>query len=339
MVNGHATSDNWNGVFTPGERIRLRIINASAMTIFNVRMPGLPMTVVQADGLHVQPLETDEFQMGVAETYDVIIEPTEDRAYAFVAESIDRSGQVVASFGPRPGMRAAEPEMRAVPTLTMRDMGMDHGAMGHGDMAGMDMSGDDAEMDHSTMDHGSMDHDSMDHSAMGHGNMQMDHSMHSGMDMASEESDARSPNFRQRQRRNYEYRSDIGDALRRMGSDFRNVVKYDFTALQLATWLTLWAGSVFNTYPKCQDPATGSRLPWCDAMAVLVGAWDVLAAVTIAVAFVWVKRGGCGPWKAKKEAGASGDDLGGTHSHEIEICPEVLSSKRQEHRVLLLLRC
>ncbi|MAI89276.1 copper resistance system multicopper oxidase [Ponticaulis sp.] len=187
MVNGHATSDNWNGVFTPGERIRLRIINASAMTIFNVRMPGLPMTVVQADGLHVQPLETDEFQMGVAETYDVIIEPTEDRAYAFVAESIDRSGQVVASFGPRPGMRAAEPEMRAVPTLTMRDMGMDHGAMGHGDMAGMDMSGDDAEMDHSTMDHGSMDHDSMDHSAMGHGNMQMDHSMHSGMDMASED--------------------------------------------------------------------------------------------------------------------------------------------------------
>jgi len=169
LINGHATADNWNGVFQPGERVRLRIINASAMTIFNVRLPGLPMTIVAADGLNVQPLEVDEFQMGVAETYDVIVQPAEDRAYAFVAESIDRSGQAVATFGPRPGMRAEAPALRAVPTLTMKDMGMDHGAMGH------------KSMDMGSMDHGSMDMSAMDHS--GHG--MMDHGDHdmNGMDM------------------------------------------------------------------------------------------------------------------------------------------------------------
>ncbi|MBB36359.1 MAG: copper-binding protein [Hirschia sp.] len=160
LINGHATSDNWNGVFNPGERVRLRIINASAMTLFNVRMPGLPMTIVASDGLNVQPLEVDEFQMGVAETYDVIIEPKEQRAYAFVAESIDRSGQAVATFGPRPGMRAEAPPLRAVPTLTMKDMGMDHGSMSGGDMQ---------------MDHGDMDHSTMDHAAMGHDMSGMDH--------------------------------------------------------------------------------------------------------------------------------------------------------------------
>tara|TARA_X000000950_G_C13916520_1_gene661295 strand:+ start:2817 stop:4826 length:2010 start_codon:yes stop_codon:yes gene_type:complete len=174
LINGHSTADNWNGVFNPGERVRLRVINASAMTIFNVRIPGLPMKVVQADGLHVQPVEVDEFQMGVAETYDVIIEPQDDQAYAFVAESIDRSGQAVATLGPRPGMRAQAPELRAIPTLTMRDMGMNHGSIGH------DMSG----MDHGSMDHGSMDHSGhdmsgdMDHSAMGHDMGGMDHSAH-----------------------------------------------------------------------------------------------------------------------------------------------------------------
>ena len=161
LINGHSTVDNWNGVFTPGERVRLRIINASAMSIFNVRMPDLPMTVVAADGLNVKPVETDEFQMGVAETYDVIIEPSEARAYAFVAESIDRSGQAVATFGPRPGMRAAEPAIRAVPTLTMKDMAMDHGGMSH---EGHDMG----DMDHSGHDMSGMDHDGHDMSAMTH---------------------------------------------------------------------------------------------------------------------------------------------------------------------------
>ena len=170
LINGHATSDNWNGVFTPGERVRLRIINASAMTIFNVRMPGLPMTIVAADGLNVQPLEVDEFQMGVAETYDVIIEPKDDRAIAFVAESIDRSGQAVATFGPRPGMRAEAPALRAVPTLTMKDMGMDHAAMGHDMSGGMEMTGENMDgMNHSghgMMNHGDHDMSGMDHAAM-----------------------------------------------------------------------------------------------------------------------------------------------------------------------------
>ncbi len=169
LINGHSTADNWNGVFVPGERVRLRIINAAAMTLFNVRIPGLPMTIVQSDGLNVQPLEVDEFQMGVAETYDVIIEPKDDKAYAFVAESIDRSGQAVATFGPKPGMRATEPALRAVPTLTMKDMGMDHSAHGKsgGNQAGHDMG--------KTMDMGAMDHSKMDHSAhAGHGGMMPD---------------------------------------------------------------------------------------------------------------------------------------------------------------------
>jgi CopA family copper-resistance protein len=179
VINGHSTADNFNMVFNPGERVRIRIINAAAMTLFNVRIPGLPMTVVQADGLNVQPIETDEFQMGVAETYDVIVEPTETRPYAFVAESIDRSGQVVATLGLKPGMRAEAPALRAVPVLTMKDMGMDHAAMGH-DMGSMDMADTPdtsmAGMDHSEMqkpktDSANTGHDmgAMDHSMMGHG--------------------------------------------------------------------------------------------------------------------------------------------------------------------------
>ena len=185
LINGHTTLDNWNGIFEPGERVRLRIINASAMTIFNVRIPGLPMTIVQADGLHVQPLETDEFQMGVAETYDVIIEPKADKAYAFVAEAIDRSGQVVATLGPRAGMRADAPVMRAVPTLTMKDMGMDHGSHGGHDMhnmSKMEKKAPEKAVDHSGhhdmngMDHSRMNHQTMDHS-------KMDHASHGGHDM------------------------------------------------------------------------------------------------------------------------------------------------------------
>jgi CopA family copper-resistance protein len=150
LINGHSTADNWNGAFEPGQRVRLRIINASAMTLFNVRMPGLPMTVVASDGLNIQPIETDEFQIGVAETYDVIIQPEEARAYAFVAEAIDRSGMAVATFGPRPGMRAAAPPLRERPILTLRDMG-------HGEMGAMD------EMPDGAADHSAMGHD--DHAA------------------------------------------------------------------------------------------------------------------------------------------------------------------------------
>ncbi len=156
LVNGHGPDENWTGLFRPGERVRLRIINASAMSIFNVRIPGLPMTVVQADGVDVRPVEVDEFQISVAETYDVIVRPTEDRAYTIVSEAIDRSGMGRATLAPRLGMTAEVPPLREVPTLTMRDMGM--GGMDHGGMAGMDhgaMAG---------MDHGAMS--GMDHAAM-----------------------------------------------------------------------------------------------------------------------------------------------------------------------------
>ena len=150
LINGHGPQENWTGLFAPGERVRLRIINASAMTNFNVRIPGLPMTVVLADGQPVQPVEIDEFQIGVAETYDVIVRPVSDAAYGLIAESIDRSGQVRGTLAPRLGMVGAIPLLRERPLLTMRDMGM--GDMGS-DMAGMDMSGggDMAGMDHSKM--------------------------------------------------------------------------------------------------------------------------------------------------------------------------------------------
>ena len=136
LINGHGPAENWTGLFRPGERVRLRIINASAMSIFNVRIPGLAMTVVQADGENVRPVEVDEFQISVAETYDVIVRPTEDRAYTIVSEAIDRSGMGRATLAPRPGMTAEVPPLRQVPNLTMRDMGM--GSMDHGAMAGMD---------------------------------------------------------------------------------------------------------------------------------------------------------------------------------------------------------
>ena len=138
LINGHGLAENWTGLFRPGERVRLRVINAGAMTIFNLRIPGLRMAVVQADGLDVRPVAVDELQIANAETYDVIVEPTEDRAYALVAEAADRSGLVRATLAPRPGMVAPPPPLRERPLLKMRDMGMDMGGMhasgGHGDM-------------------------------------------------------------------------------------------------------------------------------------------------------------------------------------------------------------
>ncbi|MBX9461094.1 MAG: copper resistance system multicopper oxidase [Brevundimonas sp.] len=157
LINGHGPQENWTGLFRPGERVRLRIINASAMSIFNVRIPGLAMTVVQADGENVRPVETDEFQISVAETYDVIVRPTEDRAYTIVSEAIDRSGMGRATLAPRLGMTAEVPPLREVPNLTMRDMGM--GGMDHGSMAGMDhgaMSTGPSSPAMAGMDHGAM---------------------------------------------------------------------------------------------------------------------------------------------------------------------------------------
>ena len=169
LINGHGPRDNWTALFRPGERMRLRIINASAMSIMNIRIPGLPMTVVQCDGQNVQPIETDEFQMGVAETYDVIVTPKEDRAYTFVAEAIDRSGLARATLAPRPGMEAEVPPLRERPLLTMKDMGISHGGMDHGEMGHAEMAHEEMGQSHMAMGHsgaGTMDHDAMDHMAM-----------------------------------------------------------------------------------------------------------------------------------------------------------------------------
>lgn len=192
LINGHGPADNWTAVFNPGERVRLRIINASAMTLFNLRIPGVPMTVVQADGLNVRPVETDEFQIGVAETYDVIVAPPADRAVTFVAESIDRSGMARATIAPEAGMTAEVPPLRPRPLLTMKDMGMDMSGM---EMPGMEMGRTDmtAPAGGMAMDHSAMGHDmgaapmpdaGMGHGAMAGSGMAMDHSA-MGHDMSA----------------------------------------------------------------------------------------------------------------------------------------------------------
>jgi len=162
VMNGVGPVGNWTGLFQPGERVRLRFINASAATHFDVRIPGLPMTVVQADGLYVKPVETDEFRIAIAETYDVIVEPDETDAYTIFAESMDRSGFARGTLAVREGLEAAIPERRERHLLTMADMG--HGD--HGAHAGMDMG--DMEGDAGSMAPAAMDHAEMDHAAMGH---------------------------------------------------------------------------------------------------------------------------------------------------------------------------
>src|SRR5690606_21067146 len=122
LINGQGPQENWTGLFRPGERVRLRVINASAMSIFNVRIPELPMTIVQADGNDVRPVEVDEFQISVAETYDVVVKPAGNRAYTLVAESADRSGMGRATLAPGLGMTAPVPPLRARPTLGLDDM-------------------------------------------------------------------------------------------------------------------------------------------------------------------------------------------------------------------------
>lgn len=143
LVNGLPPAGNWTGLFHPGERVRLRFINASAATYFDVRIPGLPMTVVQADGNDVQPVTVDEFRIAVAETYDVIVTIDEDRAYTLFAETMDRSGYAAGTLAPRQGMTAPLPPRRTRPIRTMADMGMDHGggaglAVGMPAMPGME---------------------------------------------------------------------------------------------------------------------------------------------------------------------------------------------------------
>jgi FtsP/CotA-like multicopper oxidase with cupredoxin domain len=136
LMNGMAPASNWTALFNRGERVRLRFINGSAMSIFDVRIPGLKLTVVAADGQDVEPVTVDEFRIATAETYDVIVEPKEDRAYTIFAQAIDRSGYTCGTLAPRAGLTAEVPPLDPRPLLTMSDMGMSHGA-GHADHAAM----------------------------------------------------------------------------------------------------------------------------------------------------------------------------------------------------------
>ena len=134
LMNGKAAHENPTFLAGPGQRVRLRIVNASTMTFFDIRIPGLPMDVVQADGQNIKPVETDELRIAVAETYDVVVTIPDDRAYTLFAETMDRSGYACGTLAPREGMFAPIPGRRRRPMLTMADMGM----MMHGEMEGMD---------------------------------------------------------------------------------------------------------------------------------------------------------------------------------------------------------
>jgi CopA family copper-resistance protein len=134
LMNGVTPAGNWTGLFEPGERVRLRFINGSAMSYFDVRIPGLKMTVVAADGLHVHPVTIDEFRIATAETYDVIVEPTGQDAFTIFAQALDRTGFAAGTLALREGLRAPVPELDGRVQLTMVDMG--HGSMGH-DMGAM----------------------------------------------------------------------------------------------------------------------------------------------------------------------------------------------------------
>jgi CopA family copper-resistance protein len=185
LVNGKTPDQNWTGLFKAGEKIRLRFINASAMSFYDVRIPGLEMKVVSADGQPVEPVMVDEFRFGVSETYDVIVQPSRNKAYSIVAESIDRTGFALATLAPHEGMRGALPAHRPMSLLTMADMGhdmhgMDHSSHSDHDMQAMD-HGNHSDHDMHGMDHSS--HSDHDMQAMDHGN-HSDHDMH-GMDHSS----------------------------------------------------------------------------------------------------------------------------------------------------------
>ncbi|NUZ08445.1 copper resistance system multicopper oxidase [Piscinibacter koreensis] len=182
LMNGLPAAGNWTGLVRSGERVRLRFINGSSQTYFNVRIPGLPMTIVQADGQNVQPVTVDEFQIATAETYDVIVQPQAEQAYTVFAESMDRSGYVRGTLATRPGLAAPVPALRKRPLRNMVDMGMDMESM---DMPGMSHGAKPMAMDAGSMqgmaamDHGSMQGmPGMDHGAQPPGSMP-------GMDMGA----------------------------------------------------------------------------------------------------------------------------------------------------------
>jgi CopA family copper-resistance protein len=166
LTNGVTPAGNWTGLFRPGERVRLRFINSGAMTFFDVRIPGLKMTVVQTDGVDVEPVTVDEIRIGVAETYDVLVTPKED-AYTIFAQSMDRTGFARGTLAVRAGLTVPVPALDKPEPLTMEDMmgAMDHGAHGG---AGMDSAQAMPGMDHGQhampMDHSGHTMPAMDHS-------------------------------------------------------------------------------------------------------------------------------------------------------------------------------
>lgn len=179
LINGTTSLGNWTGLFAPGEKVRLRFINGAAMTHFDVRIPGLKLTVVAADGQNVHPVSVDEFRIAPAETFDVIVEPAGQDAFTIFAQDIGRTGYVSGTLAVREGLRAPVPKVDARPILTMDDMG--HGGMGH------------AGIKHGGMDHGGHDMSSTKHAstkgmeggcgANMHGSMHgsMQHSMQDSM--------------------------------------------------------------------------------------------------------------------------------------------------------------
>lgn len=176
LINGHAPAGNWTGLFDAGDKVRLRFINGSSMTFFDVRIPGLKMTVVAADGQAIEPVSVDEFRIATAETYDVIVEPSADRAWTIFAQSMDRSGYARATLTPRPGLVAVVPPLDPRPLLSMSDM------MGRMKHAGMDAA---------SMDHGGSDKNDM--AGMDHATMAHDHTMSTGELKTSPEVDMRVP--------------------------------------------------------------------------------------------------------------------------------------------------
>ncbi|NYT85273.1 copper resistance system multicopper oxidase [Pollutimonas harenae] len=178
LMNGTTPAGNWTGLFRPGERVRLRFINGAANTFYDVRIPGLKLTVVQADGVNVEPVTVDEFRFGPGETYDVLVEPKDD-TYTVFAQAMDRTGYARGTLATRAGLDAPVPALDPAEWLTMADMmgsmgagmaGMSHGAAGQSSMGGMD---------HGTM--AGMDHSKM--TGMNHGSMQgMNHGAMAGMD-------------------------------------------------------------------------------------------------------------------------------------------------------------
>jgi FtsP/CotA-like multicopper oxidase with cupredoxin domain len=199
LMNGVTPAGNWTGLFRPGERVLLRFINGSAMTYFDVRIPGVKMTVVAVDGQYVHPVTGDEIRMAAAETYDVIVEPRGADAFTIFAQSMDRSGYARGTLAVREGVGAPVPDVDKIVYVAMADMGMGMHGGGHGSMRAMaeaaagatgggaaSSGGDHSAMDHSGMDHSGMDHSAMDHSAMDHSTMD-----HAAMDHASGDAGAR----------------------------------------------------------------------------------------------------------------------------------------------------